>query len=291
MIQLQNRICIITGANSGIGKEAAVQMAEQGATVIIACRSRERGQKALAEVQQRSGSQQVALMQVDMSSQASIRAFCQDFLEKYPQLDVLVHNAADFDIRRKEAIMSPEGIETVWATNHLGPFLMTNLLWKALQAGGGGRVITVASKGLVVYPRLKIDYADIHFAHKAYSTQKAYYQSKLAQVMYTFLLADKGEKDGITAHCVRVTNVKLDMSRYPDVSALAKLAYKLKSSFSISPAEMARTYTWLAGETAVDGKTGGYWDAPEKPVKASAYCYDKDEQVKLWRFTEEMLGK
>lgn len=288
MIQLKNKVCIVTGANAGIGKEAATQIATHGASVVMACRSRERGEPVLQEMREKSGSNKVHLEIVDMSSQASIRSFCETFRTQHSQLDVLIHNAADFDISRKKAMMSPERIETVWATNHLGPFLMTKLLWDLLKAGGG-RVITVASKGLIVHPRLKIDFADIQFEKKAYSAQRAYYQSKLAQVMYTYQLAQKGKVDGITAHCVRVTNVKVDVDRYPDISALSKFLYKLKSYFAISPEEMAKTYTWLAGETELSDKTGMYWDAVDKPVMSSAYATDKHEQIKLWEFSEQMI--
>ena len=146
---LKEKIIIITGANSGIGKAAAIQLAQCGATVVMACRSKERGAQALAEVQGQSNSPKVYLMQVDMSSQESIRQFAREFLERYGELHVLIHNAANFDHTQKERVLTLEGVETVFATNHLGPFLMTHLLLDALKASVPSRVITVASRGRV----------------------------------------------------------------------------------------------------------------------------------------------
>src|SRR5687767_12451814 len=117
---LKNKIVIITGANSGIGKAASIQLAKCGATVVMACRSMERGAQALADVREKSGSLQVYLMQVDLSSQTSIRQFAREFLEHYGELHVLIHNAANFDHTQKKPVLTVDGIETVFATNHLG---------------------------------------------------------------------------------------------------------------------------------------------------------------------------
>jgi len=182
---MNKKVCVITGANSGIGKAAAVQIAQQGHQVVMACRSRERGEAALQDVRRESGSDLVELMVLDMSSQASIRAFAAAFLAQYAVCDVLIHNAAAFDIRQKARKVTDEGIESIWATNHVGPVLLTNLLLEALQRSEQGRVITISSKGLAVYPFLKVDLADPEFKQRKFSVHKAYYQSKLAQVMYT----------------------------------------------------------------------------------------------------------
>ena len=127
------KTCIITGANSGIGKAAAIQIASKGYRVIMACRNRERGEAALADVQSQSGSEAIELMIVDMSSQSSIRAFAEEFNAKYDTLDVLIHNAAAFDIRATTCQMSQDGIESIWATNHLGPVYLTDRLLGAVE--------------------------------------------------------------------------------------------------------------------------------------------------------------
>jgi len=120
------KTCLITGANAGIGKAAAVQMAQKGYRVIMACRSVERGQSALFDVKKQSGSSDVSLLTVDMSLQSSIRHMARQFYETYDALDVLISNAAAFDISQKQAIKTAEGIESVWATNHLGPIRSTS---------------------------------------------------------------------------------------------------------------------------------------------------------------------
>ncbi|MBD3284858.1 SDR family NAD(P)-dependent oxidoreductase, partial [candidate division WOR-3 bacterium] len=194
----------------------------------------------------------------------------------YNHIDVLIHNAADFDITRKKPAYSPEGIETVWATNHLGPVLLTNLLIQKLKRSKQGRVITIASKGLVVHPFLKVSLDDPEFKNRRFSVQKAYYQSKIAQVMYTYWLAEKLKETPITVNCIRVTNVKIDLSRYPNLSKTQKLAYSMKSKSSMTPEEMARTYTYLATSPEVKSVTGKYFDEMNKEVSSSAYSRDKE---------------
>lgn len=268
----EKKICLITGANAGIGKAAAVQIAEAGYRVIIGCRNKERGAAALNEIKERGKSNDVELLIIDMASQRSIRAAV-DALA-YRQVDVLIHNAADFDISRKTPEFSEENIETVWATNHLGPVLLTNLLADKLKQSEQTRVITVASKGLVMHPFLKVSLDDPEFKERPYSVEKAYYQSKLAQVMYTYWLAGELKDTRITVNCIRVTNVKIDIERYPNLSDKMKSIYAMKSKFAISPEDMARTYTHLATSQDLSSVTGKYFDEKNKEVSSSAYSRD-----------------
>lgn len=279
---MNNKTCIITGANSGIGKAAAVQIAQKGYHVIMACRSQARGEVALQDVRRESGINDVELMLLDMALQSSIRAFAAEFLARHEVLDVLIHNAAMFDIRQRERVLTEEGIEKVWATNHVGPVLLTDLLLPAIKRSEQGRIITISSKGLISYPFLRVDLADPEFARRKFSVQKAYYQSKLAQVMYTYWLAEQLGDTAVTVNSIRVTNVQIDVgSRYPNMPRLAQKAYALKSKFAISPTEMAETYTYLATSPAVSRMTGTYFDDPEHIVNSSKYSRDKQniEQV------------
>jgi NAD(P)-dependent dehydrogenase (short-subunit alcohol dehydrogenase family) len=272
---MKQKVCIITGGNSGIGKAAAIQIAQQGHKVIIACRSQQRGELALADIRQQANNDAVELMLVDMSWQASIRSFAQAFLARYEALDVLIHNAAAFDIRQKQIAFTEEGIEKVWATNHVGPVLLTELLLGALKRSEQGRIITISSKGLLVYPFLKVNLADPEFRNRKFSVQKAYYQSKQAQVMYTYWLAKMLRETAVTANSIRVTNVQIDVDvRYPNVSPLLRKMYAFKSQFSISPAEMAKTYTYLALSPKVGQTSGKYFDDPSHVVDSSAYTHD-----------------
>lgn len=282
---MTTKTCIITGANAGIGKEAAVQVANQGYHVVLACRNAARGEAALKEVQTRITSGSVELMLVDMSLQSSIKTFARSFLTKYSTLDVLIHNAAKFDIAEKEPVFTSEGIESVWATNHVGPVLLTELLLGALEKSSQGRVLTVSSKGLLSFPFLKVDLKDPEFRERKFSVAKAYYQSKLAQVMYTYWLAERLSATRVTANCIRVTNVKIDLNRYPDIGRAAQTAYKLKSKFSITPEEMAHTYTYLATSAELDRVTGKHFGENNRPVSSSKYSRNSTQQQKVMELT------
>ncbi|MCB8966792.1 MAG: SDR family NAD(P)-dependent oxidoreductase [Ardenticatenaceae bacterium] len=289
---MNKKVCVITGANSGIGKAAAVQIAQKGYHVVMACRSRERSEAALQDVRRESGSAAVELMIVDMSLQASIRRFAEELLRAHPVVDVLIHNAAMFDIRQKERMVTAEGVEKVWATNHVGPVLLTDLLLAALKQSAQGRIITISSKGLMMYPFLQVDLQDPEFKARKFSVQKAYYQSKLAQVMYTYWLAEQLGETAVTANSIRVTNVQIDVDgRYPHMPALARRAYALKSKFSISPAKMAETYTYLATSAAVSDTTGAYFDDPEHVVSSSKYSQDKANIAQVMALTQTYLQK
>lgn len=273
---MDKKICIITGANAGIGKAAALQVVKKGFHVILACRNETRGKEALREIMNQSDSKSAEVMIVDMSSQSSIRAFAGKFLSQYDSLDVLIHNAAAFDISQKQPSYTEEGIESIWATNHLGPVLLSELLLEAIKSSPQGRIITISSKGLIVYPRLKVDLDDPEFRKRKFSVSKAYYQSKLAQVMYTYWLTDQLSESPVTVNCIRVTNVKIDVeTRYPNLSRFSKFMYSMKSRSSITPEEMALTYTYLATSEEVKNTTGKYFDDPTSIVSSSNYSLDK----------------
>lgn len=278
---LRNKIIIITGGNSGIGKAAAIELAKLGATIVLACRSTERGVQALDEVQCAAKSSKVEMMQVDMSFQYSIRQFVADFKRRYEYLHVLIHNAANFNHTQKKPVLTADGLETVFATNHLGPFLMTYLLLDMLKASAPSRVITVASKGLISYPFLDIEFDNL-YGERKFSMQHAYYHSKQAQVMFTFNLAERLRETGVSVHCVRVGNVAIPDERLTHVPRWMLKIYELKRKFSMTPEKMAETYVWLAADSVAEQQTGGYWAAPGVKVKANENAYNKETQKRLW---------
>jgi NAD(P)-dependent dehydrogenase (short-subunit alcohol dehydrogenase family) len=281
--------CLITGGNSGIGKAAAIQLAQNNNTVIIACRDKERGAAAVDEIQAAAHAGEVSMLHLDMSSQKSIRDAVALFSGSFKKLDVLIHNAADFDISRKKPVYSTEGIETVWATNHVGPVLLTDLLLPLIKAGNSGRIITIASKGLLLHPFLTINLENPEFRNQHYSVEKAYYQSKLAQVMYTYRLSDVLSGEHITVNCIRVTNVKIDIARYPALSNFKKLLYTVKSNFSITPDEMAKAYTALALDNKFNGITGHYFDEKLNNVASSAYSRREEHIRQLMKRTYDFI--
>lgn len=286
---LSDKTIIITGANSGIGKAAAIQLARLGATVVLACRSKESGLQALDEVRCTAESSRVELMQVDMSLQDSIRQFVFDFERRYDSLHVLIHNAANFDHRQKKPGFTEEGLETVFATNHLGPFLLTNLLLDLLKASAPSRIITVASKGLLSYPFLDIEFDNL-YGERYFSMQHAYYHSKQAQVMFTFDLAERLQGTGVTVHCVRVGNVAIPDERLAHLPKWMLKMYELKRRFSMTPEKMAETYVWLAADPVGEQQTGGYWDAPGVEAKANKNAYNREAQKRLWAVSALFTG-
>ena len=279
------KICLVTGANSGIGRAAAMMLATAGAEVVMACRNRERGGQAVDAVQHGSGSTRVSLLLLDLSSRASIRGACTAFCHRFSRLDVLIHNAADFDMSRKGATYTEDGIETVWATNHLGPVLLSNGLWKELAQAGGARIVTVASKGLIMHPFLRVRLDDPEFRNGGFRMDRAYYQSKLAQVMYTYWLAQQLESTGITANCVRVTNVRIDVARYANIRPFSRWLYSMKSRSAISPERMAETYAWLALSPEAEGISGRYFDENHQPVESSPYSRDPENIRQVMELT------
>lgn len=285
---LTNKTVIITGANSGIGKAAALQLAKLGATVIMACRNLESGSKVLAEIRSAVHNSKVELMRVDLSEQKSVREFAQSFLEKHQRLDVLIHNAANFDHGQTKPVFTNDGVETVFATNHVNIFLMTQLLLERLKASAPSRVITIASKGLMTYPFLDIEFDNLN-GQKKFSLQHAYYHAKQAQVMFTFYLAEQLKNNNITVNCVRVGNVAVPDSRLSHLPKWMLKLYEMKRKFSLTPEKMAETYVWLAADPDLQNVTGKYWDAPHVAVNANKNAYNQETQKRLWDVTNSLI--
>jgi NAD(P)-dependent dehydrogenase (short-subunit alcohol dehydrogenase family) len=278
----------ITGANAGIGQAAALQLAQQDAQVIMLCRNPERGAAAVQAVRQATGNDRVELILVDMAEQASVRRAVDELLSRHPRLDVLIHNAANFDHRLTKPVLTADGIETVFATNHVNIYLLTQLLLDTLKRSAPSRIITVASKGLLTYPFLNIEFDNLN-GQKKFDMQHAYYHAKQAQVMFTFDLAERLKGTGVTVNCVRVGNVAIPDTRLDHLPRWLVRIYHAKRKFAMTPEKMAETYTWLATDPALRDVTGGYWDAPNVPVKANRPAYNRETWKKLWDATEKMV--
>lgn len=280
------RTVLITGANAGIGFAAASQLAAAGHAVLLGCRSRARGDEAAARIAAETPGARVSVLEVDMESQASIRRAA----ASVDALDALVHNAAFFDIRERRRRLTAEGREVTWATNHLGPALLTELLLPKLLEGRSPRVVAVTSKGLVTQPWIALDLADPEFERRSFSVARAYYHSKLAHLAWMLDLADRLRDTTARVHGVRVTNVKVDLTRYEGLAWYLRAMYAVKSRFSISPAEMARTYAWLCVDDAPGESTGGYWDDVDKPVTPSRWACDAANREALAALTRRQIG-
>jgi NAD(P)-dependent dehydrogenase (short-subunit alcohol dehydrogenase family) len=189
------KVCLITGATSGIGKATAMGLANMGASVVMVGRDRDRGEAALADIKEKSANASVDLMLADVSSQEQIRRLADDFKEAYPRLDVLINNAG---VIRSERITTADGLETTFAVNHLAYSLLTNLLLDVLKASAPSRIVNVASGE---QRNGTIDFDDLQ-GEKGYKGAKAYSQSKLATVLFTYELARRLEGTGVTANCL-----------------------------------------------------------------------------------------
>jgi len=285
---MSKQTVLITGANSGIGKEAAIQLVGLGASVIMACRSMERGENARQEILQKFPEADLKVMTVDLSSQASIYGLADQVNTCCSRLDVLIHNAANFDLSLKKPFITQDGVETIFATNHIAPFLLTRLLLDLLKASAPSRIITIASKGLMVYPTLDIDFENLS-GERRFSAQRAYYHSKLAQIMFTYDLAERLEGTGVTANCIQVTNVAVPDERLTQMPGWLKKLYALKRSMSITPVRMAETYVYLATDPAAGQISGKLWDEKNQQVKSNRNSYNRETWKRLWQASEKML--
>ena len=278
---MQGKICLITGANSGIGKATALGLANLGATVVLVSRDRTRGEQAQQEIQAQSGNPHIDLMIADLSSQRSIRQLADEFKSRYSQLHVLINNAGVFQLRKR---LTVDGIDMVFAVNQLAPFLLTNLLLDVIKAGAPARIINVSS-GSHEANYLRLD--DLQ-SEKHYRPMRAYGQSKLALVLFTYELARRLTGTGVTANCLHPGFVATNIAQRdlpPIVRPLAKPVFL----FGISPEEGAKTSIYLASSPDVEGITGKYF-VKSIPRQSAPLTHDVSLQHKLWQVCAVMTG-
>lgn len=278
---MQGKICLITGANSGIGKATALGLAKLGATVVLVSRDRARGEQAQSEIKAQSGNPNIDLLLADLSSQKSIRQLADDFKQRYTQLHVLINNAGVFQVRKH---LTVDGLDTVFAVNQLAPFLLTNLLLDVLKASAPARVVNVSS-GSHEANYLKLD--DLQ-SEKHYRPMRAYGQSKLALVLFTYELARRLEGTGITANCLHPGFVATNIAQR-DMPLIVRLAAKPIFLFGISPEQGAKTSIYLASSPDVEGVTGKYF-VKSVPKQSAPLTHDESLQHKLWQVCAVMTG-
>ena len=280
---MSGKICIVTGANSGIGKETALGLAQMGARVVMVCRNAEKGKAALEEIRRESGSSQVDLLIADMSSQASVRALAEQIQQKYPRLDVLVNNAGGAAPART---LSADGIEMTLATNHLGPALLTLLLLDLLKASAPSRIVNVSSSEAQSPARL--DMNDLQFERRKYSSVAAYGQSKLLMNTFTFELARRLAGTGVTANCLHPGAVATNIW-----SAIAPLIGKLiiavVKPFMLNSKQGAAVSLYLATSPEVAQVSGEYF-VKSKPAKSNPLSRDPKLMAEVWLCTEKMTS-
>lgn len=275
-MSMEGKICMITGANSGIGKATAMGLAKLNATVIMVCRNKERGEKAREEIINQTGNKNIDLLLCDLSSQEQIRRLVDEFKRKYQNLNVLINNAG---VMLKKRVLSVDGIEMNFAMHFLAPFLLTNLLLDVLKNSAPSRIINVAS---AAHKRAKIDFDDLQSENKKYRLFTVYGVSKLAEVLFTYELSRKLEGTGVTANAVHPGVVNTNLGR--DQS---KFSQWFARKFFKSPEEGAQTSIYLASSPEVEGITGKYF-INKQPKESSEESYNEDYAKKLWHTAEEM---
>ncbi len=278
---MQGKICMVTGANSGIGKATALGLAQMGTTVIIVCRDRARGEEAQNEIKTKSGNNAVDLLLADLSSQQSIRQLVENFQQNYTQLHVLINNAGVFMMSRKATV---DGLEMTFAVNYLAPFLLTNLLLDKLQNSAPARIVNVSSESHQS-GYIKID--DLQ-AEKGYRSWNAYGQSKLALVMFTYELARRLQGTDMTVNCLHPGFVSTNIGQ-SDTAPIVRTLVKFIFSRGISPEEGAKTSIYLASSPEVEGVTGKYF-AKCIPIRSAPISFDKSLQQQLWEQSAKLVN-
>jgi retinol dehydrogenase-12 len=278
---MDGKVCLVTGASSGIGFETAAGLAERGARVLLLCRSQERGEEAQRSIRERSGRDDTTLFLADLASQAEIRRVTAQILGAEPQLDVLVNNAGIVNLGREVTV---DGLEQVFAVNHLAYFLLTILLLDRLRARGKARIVNVASDA---HKLRGADLADLQFERRKYAWSAAYGQSKLCNILFTKELARRLEGSGVTVNALHPGAVATRIAQNNGWWAVA--LGKLLPLFFRSPARGAQTSLHLATAPELDAVTGRYFrDCRE--VRPSALAEDPIAAERLWEQSARLTG-
>jgi NAD(P)-dependent dehydrogenase (short-subunit alcohol dehydrogenase family) len=278
---MTGKYVLVTGGTAGIGKATAVGLAALGARVGITGRDRVRAEAAAADIRAASGNPAVDVFTADMSSQAQVRRLAGEVLGACTRLDVLVNNVGGFWAHRH---VTADGLENTFAVNHLGPFLLTNLLLDRLKASAPARVVTVSSGA---HATGRIDFDDLQ-GSATYSGQRAYNASKLANVMFTYELARRLQGTGVTATVLHPGVARTNFGA-EDQAAFIKGILPLVRPFMKTPAAGAATPIYLASSAEVEGLTGRYF-SNRKPKPSNKFSYDTAAAERLWRVSAQLVG-
>jgi NAD(P)-dependent dehydrogenase (short-subunit alcohol dehydrogenase family) len=278
--QLSGKTVLVTGASSGLGLEAGILLARLGAEVVLTARDERKGAAAVAEARARSGSSAISFEACEFGSQADIRKLASRWRAAHARLDVLVNNAGAVSPVRK---LTPDGLEQTFAVNHLGYFLLTNLLLGLIEKSAPSRVVNVAS---VAHRQGDLDFDDLQYERGGYAIMKAYARSKLANVLFTAELARRLAGRGVTVNCVHPGAVATGIwSRAP---WFARPVLAVAKRFMLAPEEGARAVARLAASPELEGRTGGYYER-EELVRPSRLAEDEALARRLWEVSARLV--
>ncbi|MDX1637293.1 MAG: SDR family oxidoreductase [Balneolaceae bacterium] len=279
---LNNKVCLITGANSGIGKATARKLADMGAYVIMLCRNEERADAARQDIIEQTGNAGVELLIADLALQHDIRQAAENFTNRFDQLDILINNAGMIG---SERTLTAERIELTFAVNHLAPFLLTNLLMESLIAAESARVVTVSSEAHRTATSA-FDLKNLQL-EVGFSPMKAYGVTKLCNIMFTRELAKRTRGTGITANALHPGMVRTNLTS--EAGWLMYLLFTIGKPFMKSPDSGAETPVYLATSEEVEEVTGKYFKNKKQVTPAPITRRDEITE-QLWKISSEFTG-
>ncbi len=275
-----DQVYLVTGATDGIGLITAQELARTGAQVVVTGRNPEKGAAAVARIRAATGNEAVAYLNADLSSQAEVRRLAADFLGRYDRLDVLINNAGGSFLRRQ---LTVDGLEMTFALNHLAYFLLTHLLLDRIKASAPARIINVSSGA---HRNAEIQFENL-MLERGYGVMKAYGQSKLANVLFTYEMARRLAGTGVTINAVHPGLVATNIGRNNGV--LVRTVLSLIQRNARTPEEGAETSIYLATAPELTGVTGKYFK-DKKDIATSTASYDEAAARRLWEVSEALVG-
>ncbi len=278
---MSGKTCLVTGATSGIGEVATLELAKQGAKVVLVGRSQAKAEATAERIRRETNNPAVEYLLADLSSQAEVRRLADEVKARYPRIDVLINNAGAMINPRRESV---DGIEMTWALNHLGYFLLTELLLDTLKASAPSRIVSVASDAHRMVSGINFD--DVE-GKKSYTAFRIYGQSKLANILFTRELARRLEGSGVTANCLHPGFVATNFTTGEGLTF--RIFQMMAKVFAISPEDGAKTTVYLASSPEVEGISGRYF-AKCREAKPTRAALDDASARRLWELSERMVG-
>lgn len=282
-MKMNEKICMITGANSGIGKETALELARMGATVVMVCRDRDRGEAALQEIKEESGNDSVELMVADLASQRQIRRLVDDFRNRYEKLHLLINNAG---VSMEKRTLTEDRIEYTFAVNHLACFLLTTQLMDPLTAAEEGRIVNVSSGA---HRHVTMNFSNLQ-GEKKFKHWQQYSQTKLANILFTYELARRLDGTGITANSIQPGLVKTEIWNKIGESTLKKFFVRLISPFMQTPKDGAKTLIYAATAPELKHVSGRHFAKCQESIPTDE-SQDPLHALKLWEISEKLTSK
>ncbi|XP_061577859.1 retinol dehydrogenase 11-like [Cololabis saira] len=282
--RLDGKTVLITGANTGIGRETAVDLARRGARVILACRDMDRANKAAEYVRKKTGNDNVVVKKLDLGSLQSVRQLAKDVLASEERLDVLINNAGIMSCPQWK---TDDGFEMQFGVNHLGHFLLTNCLLDLLKKSSPSRIVNVSS---LAHERGQIYFDDIN-QEKDYRPWKSYGQSKLANVLFTRELANRLQDTGVTTYSLHPGVIRTELGRHfwPNIPLWKRVVYVPLTFLIKTPTEGAQTTIYCAVEESLQKESGLYY-SDCAPKAAAPQGQDDEAAKKLWDLSASMVG-